>query len=186
METQEQGQYQNQGYSVSNLPYLTASALQIRLDLSQEIIEFQKYILGIEVYYEQTPDGPQEKIKRVGSKLVNDLGFQAFIGWITFVVNKHTMMGNFITENDYNKYLCDLHKDVWCDLVINRNEYGIDLRQLPALHAKFMMCARLVLTRPIFDKERQGMNVTTKIEERSQTSQTSKAGMFSGFFGGRK
>jgi len=177
-----------QGVMMNNQQFTNANALALRLDMRDEVANFQKFILGLETVYIQDPETGEtvQQTVQSGERVVNDLGFQSLMAWISFVLNKHTVMGNFIDEDWYGFFMKDLHMDVWQDLVINRVKYGIDTRQLQSLHSKFMMCTRLVLTRPIFDKERQGMNSTTRIEERSATVPL-KQGFFSGLpFMGKK
>ena len=172
---------------LNNAGYNAASALQIRLDMREEISMLQTYLLGLQIVFEEDSEGNNHEVARpLGIPLVNDRGYQACMGWIQSVImNKHTVMGNLIDDEWYGNYMCDLHKDVWFDLLVNRNDYGISIKMLQPIHSKLMMAARLILTRTIGDKERIGMNNTTRIEERTQT-QAAKQGAFSGFFGGKK
>lgn len=185
-DTQQLNNTNSQGVMTSNQQFTNANALHIRLDMNDEIANFQKYILGVETIYVEGENGePVQQVIKTGERVVNDLGFQSLMAWISFVINKHTVMGNFIDEDWYGRFMKDLHMDVWQDLIINRKRYGIDSKQVQSLQAKFMMCTRLILTRPIFDKERQGMNSTTRIEERSATVPL-KQGFFSGLPFGKK
>lgn len=180
-------QIQTASMILNNAGYNSLSALQIRLDMRDEIANFQKYLLGIETIIDVDDNGQAvEKQIVVGEALVNQRGFQSLMGWISFIMNKHTVMGNFLDEDWYGSYMCDLHKDVFCDLLINREDYGIKMKMLQPIHSKFMMCSRLVLTRPIGDKERNGMNNVTKVVENTQTNSMTKGGFMSGFLGGGK
>jgi hypothetical protein len=181
-------QIQNAAMLLNNAGFNSANALQIRLDMSDEIARFQKYILGLEteIIEDKETGEIRERMIQSGEQLVNNLGFQTIMGWISFIINKHTIQGNFIDDDWYGSYMCDLHKDTYCDLMMNRKKYGIDIRQIDSIHAKFMMCTRLILTRPIGDKERLGMNNTTRIEERSVTNQGQRGLFGSGLFGGKK
>jgi hypothetical protein len=184
METATNEQVQSAAMMLNNAGFNSANALQIRLDMRDEVANFQKYLLGLETIVDINQDGDAvERVIQQGERLVNDYGFQALMGWISFIMNKHTVMGNFLDENWYGDYMCDLHMDIWSDLVINRRKYGIDINMLQSIHNKFMMCSRLLLTRPIGDKERNGMNNTTKIVENTQTNNQSR-GLFSSFMGG--
>lgn len=182
-------QVQSAQMILNNAGFNSASALQIRLDMREEVASFQKYLLGLETIIEidENTGEPVERIVQQGERLVNDKGFQCIMGWVSSIMNKHTVMGNFLDEKWYGEYMCDLHKDVWCDLIKNTDKFGIELSNLQGIHGKFMMCARLVLTRPIGDKERNGMNNTTRVVE-NQTTTNQGGGVFSGFFrgGGKK
>jgi hypothetical protein len=177
------------GQIMTNAGFNSATALQIRLDLNDEVKEFQKYMLGIDTIIVEGENGePVEKIIEIGEPMVNRLGAQSMMGWIKFITNKHTVQGNFLDDAWYGDYMCDLHKDVWDDLMVNREKYGIQIRQIRPLHSKFMMFSRLLLTRPIGDKERLGMNNTTRIQETNNSSQVQR-GSFSGLgalFGGKR
>lgn len=184
MESPSNEQIQSAAMVLNNAGFNSASALQIRLDMRDEIQNFQKYLLGLETIVDVDEDGqPVERVIQNGERLVNEKGFQCLMGWISFIMNKHTVMGNFIDDKWYGDYMCDLHKDVWFDLLVNKQKYGIDINMLQPIHSKFMMCARLVLTRPIADKERNGMNNTTKIVENTNTNTASK-GLFASILGG--
>lgn len=176
---------------MSNAGYNSASALQVRLDMDQQIAEFERYLLGVhtQVVVDELSGQPREVHYRVGEGLVNERGRMAIIGWLQIIANKHTVMGNFLDEDWYGRYMCDLHKDTWCDMMKNRVDYGIDLKKIQGIHSKFMMYVRLLLTRPIGDKERLGMNNTTKIQETTQNNSVQRGGgVFSGLglFGGKR
>ena len=177
-----------QGMMMNNQQFTNASALAIRLDMRDEVANFQKYILGLDTIYVQDPETGEtvEKIVQNGERLVNDLGFQSIMGWIAFAFNKHTVMGNFVDEDWYGQVMKNLMLDVGQDLIVNRVKYDIDSRQYQPILHKFEIMIASVLTRPLFDKERQGMNSTTRIEERSATVPL-KQGFFSGLpFMGKK
>lgn len=184
---QQQNQdFQNYGYSINNQGYNSASALQTRLDISV-IDEFEKYLRGMDVRLIQGSDGKlEQKVIWKGKRIVNDLGYQTIMQWLNGVINKATMQANFITEDDYSNFMCDLHKDMAEDLLINRVRYELSIKDFQALLHKFIMCSRLILTRPIFNKERDGMNNTVRTQETVQTSSQRPSFFNVPFFGGKK
>lgn len=182
-------QVQSAAMVLNNAGFNSTSALQIRLDMRDEVRNFQTYLLGQETVIDVDENGEAvEKVVQVGEPMVNALGYQAMMGWIHSIINKHTIMGNFIDEEWYGNYMSDLHKDVWCDLLVNREAYGINIKKLQPIVHKYMMCVRLMLTRPIGDKERNGMNNVTKVVENQTTTMGSKGGGFMGVLlgGGKK
>lgn len=167
---------------MNNAGYNAANVVQMRLNMDPEIANFQKFLLGFDTYvdFDEKTGEPKEVLQRVGDPLVNNKGLQAIMHWATSsFLNRHTVQGNFLDEDWYGVYMCDLYKDSFQDLLVNRINYGIEYTQLQPIHDRMIACARLILTRPIADKERLGMNNTTRIEERSQTNQMTKGGGFS-------
>lgn len=181
-------QVQSAAMVLNNAGFNSSSALQIRLDMRDEVRNFQTYLLGQETIMDvdERTGEPIEKIIQIGEPLVNALGYQCMMGWIHSIINKHTIMGNFIDEDWYGNYMSDLHKDVLCDLVVNRKAYGIDQRKLQPILHKYMMSVRLMLTRPIGDKERNGMNNVTKVVENTNTNTMPKNGFMGMMLGGGK
>lgn len=178
--------FSSQGYITSNRDFNSASALQIRLDTRTIIEEFEKFLKGEDYTIVQNEKG--ELFKKTiwkGNPVVNSLGFQAVMRWINLIINTSTVQANFITEENFEDYMCNLRKDVALDLMNNRKKYGIDLNEYQGLMSSFMNCVFLILTRPIFNKEREGMNSTTRIQESNTQSQPNR-GMFNFPWGGRK
>ena len=176
-------------FQLNNQGFNSASALQIRMNPERIIQDFEIYLKGKNVVQVQNPKTKQlEFVDLMGGKgkaVVNDLGYQAVMGWLTMIMNNQVIQGNFLDESYFGEYLMNLRKDVAMDLIVNRRNYELDIREVEPLIAKFMNCSYLLLTRPLFNKERDGMNNTVKVVENSQTMPL-KTGMMSNipFFGG--
>jgi hypothetical protein len=171
----------------SNLGFNSASALQIRLDTKPVIDEFEKYLKGIDTRIIQNDDGRLiTQTVWQGKPIVNEYGHQAVMRWLNLIINTQTVQGNLIQEEDFGIYMCNLRKDIATDLMINRSRYGIAIRDFPGLMASFSNCSYLILTRTIFNKEREGMNNTTRIQETMQTQSQGGSWFSKPFFGGKK
>lgn len=178
--------YKNFGMSSSNQGFNSAGALQIRLDTSF-LAEFEKYLLGVDTQIVQDDQGQfTEQVVWQGEAVVNTLGYQTVMQWMKIVINKTTLQGNFITEDDYGNFMCDVHRDVLEDLMTRRKDYGLNIRDLQPLLHKFMNCTRVVMTRQLFNKERDGMNNTMRVHETMQSQNNSKGFFSMPFFGGKK
>ena len=176
--------YQAQQYQINNSGFNSVGALQIRLDTQGVIDNFQIYLRGKDVRTVMNANGKPENITLwKGEAIVNDNGFQAVMRWLHLTINSQMMMCNLLDEDYFGEYMMNLRKDVALDLMINRTKYGISIRNYEGLVASFMNCAYLILTRPLFNKERDGMNNTVKVQE-SVTSQP-QAGWSIPFLGGK-
>jgi len=103
---------------------------------------------------------PVTLLELTSQAVVNDLGYQMIMRWVHLIFNAQVIQGNFIDENYFGEYMMNLRKDFVLDLMINRKRYDLALRDFPGVVSSFMNCAYLILTRPIFNKERDGMNNT--------------------------
>ena len=167
---QQQQNYNAMQYQMSNQGFNSAGALQIRLDTRSVIENFEIYLRGKDVRTVLDEKGkPKQVTLWEGERIVNDHGYQAVMRWLNLILNSQVIQGNLLDENYFGEYMMNLRKDVALDLMINRIKYGIELRNYEGLVSGFMNCAYLILTRPIFNKEREGMNNTTKVVESMQT-----------------
>lgn len=175
----QQAQYNNLGFQA-------ASALQIRLDTDKVKDSFEIHLRGKSVQTIQDAKGKLMQVEiKLGEELVNDVGRQAIMGWMDLIINAQVIQGNFITEDDFGEYMMNLRKDFEVDMMINRHKWGVRLPDFPGISSKFMNCAYLILTRPIFNQERLGMNSTVRTVESVQ-NQTRGGGFSMPFFGGKK
>lgn len=182
---QQDQNVQNYGYSINNQGYNSASALQTRLDTSV-VDEFEKYLRGEDVRLIQQDNKLVQKTIWKGKRIVNDLGYQNIMQWFNVIINKATLQGNFITEEDYGDFMCDLHKDLTEVLLINRLRYDLAISDISNVVHQFTMCVRIILTRPIFNKERDGMNNTVRTQETVQTSSSRPSFFNIPLMGGKK
>ena len=185
MNQQDMQNFQAYQYQVNNQGFNSASALQIRLDTQSVIDNFQVYLRGKDIRTVMDEKGkPKQVILWSGEPIVNDNGDQAVMRWLNLILNAQVIQGNLLDENYFGEYLMNLRKDIALELMINRHKYGIDIRNYQGLIAGFMNCAYLILTRPLFNKERDGMNNTVKV---SETMNTQPGGGWSiPFLGGKK
>lgn len=187
-DVQQQQMMQNYNamqYQMNNQGFNSASALQIRIDTDPLIERFQIYLRGKDIRTVMDEEGNSKQvILWSGSPIVNDNGYQAVMSWITLIYSTHVIQGNFLDEQYFGTYLMNLRKDFFLDMMKNRHEYNIPIKEIEALSAKFCNCAYMLLTRPLFNKEREGMNNTTKTVESMQTNPGQ--GWSIPFFGGKK
>lgn len=181
--------FNSSGFQSNNYGFNTASALQIRMNVREDVLEpFQTYLTGRRVSMVENSDGTiSEQVEDIGTPVVNKEGYQAVMSWLTGLLSAQTIQANFIEEKDYNRFMKDLSLSLTCDLMANRKKYGIEINKINGLHKQMVLMAHLILTRAIFNKERDGMNNTLKIHESMQSNQVSKGGFFSGipFLGGK-
>jgi hypothetical protein len=185
MDDIQQQQYQSMHTQLSNLGYNAAASLQIRLDTDTVKNNLAPFFRGAKYTTVMNKDGkPENIVVWEGLPLCNDQGYQAILTWLNVVVNPQVIQGNMEDRDFFGEYMMNLHKDITEDLMLNRNSYGIPLRQVAKIIHNLTDLAYPILTRTLYDKERLGMNNTTKIQE-SMTSQPS-GGFSIPFFGGGK
>lgn len=185
MDDVQQQQYQSMHNQLSNLGYNAAASLQIRLDTDTVKNNLAPYFRGAKYTTVMNAQGkPENIVVWEGVPLCNDNGYQAIMTWLNVVVNPQVIQGNMEDREFFGEYMMNLHKDIHEDLMQNRNQYAIPIRQISKVVHNLMDLAYPILTRTLYDKERLGMNNTTKI---SETMQMQPSGGFSiPFFGGGK
>jgi hypothetical protein len=185
VQPQQQQDYNAMQYQMNNQGFNSASALSIRLDTQGVIDNFQIYLRGKDVRTVMDSNGkPKSVILWSGEAIVNDNGFQAIMRWLNLTLNSQVIQGNLLDEDYFGDYMMNLRKDIAMDLMINRQKYGIHIRNYQGIVAGFSNCAYLILTRPLFNKERDGMNNTIKVSETMNTQPSSSWSI--PFLGGKK
>jgi hypothetical protein len=178
--------YVSYGTSSNNAGYNLATALQLRLDTSPVIKEFDMYLKGVQVQWFQNDNGQLvNKIMWKGKRVVNDEGYQAVMQFINLVVNSQSAQGNFIDEDMYADYICRARKDLAVDLMTNRQRFGLDSKDYHGLMSRIMRIVEIFMTRPLYNKERDSYAASMRIQESLQTA-PQKGGFFSNPFGGKK
>jgi hypothetical protein len=179
----------SQGFQANNYGFNSAGALQIRLNVKEDVVDqFEVYLRGKDYRMVELEDGSVQRIEtRIGDPLVNEQGYQAVMSWISGMISSQTVQANFVKEDDFRAFMLNYSLSIIQDLYSNRKHYGIDISKIEGLVNKMELTTHLILTRPLFNKERDGMNNTMKISETMQSQQTSK-GWFGGlpFMGGKK
>jgi hypothetical protein len=183
---QQQQDYNAMQFQMNNQGFNSASALQIRLDTQGVIDNFQIYLRGKDVrtILDEKTGKPKQVVLWSGEPIVNDNGYQAIMRWLNLTLNSQVIQGNLLDAEYFGEYMMNLRKDIAMDLMINRQKYGIHLRNYQGIIAGFSNCAYLILTRPLFNKERDGMNNTVKVSETMNTQPSS--GWSIPFLGGKK
>lgn len=178
--------YQGVQYQMNNQGFNSASALAIRLDFTTPLENFQMYLRGVEYRTIVGKNGKPELVQVFkGTPMVNDDGYQAVMSWYS-IINAQVVQGNFIDEEQLGMFMMHHRIGFFSDMMNNRRKYGINVNQIRALTDKYSDFVFPVLTRCLFNKEREGMNNTVRVQE-TMNSQSQSRGMFNiPFFGGGK
>lgn len=180
----QQQPYNAAQYQMNNQGWNSAASLQIRLDTATVKDSLAPYFRGAE-YGQILEDGVAKNVVIwQGQPLCNEKGFQAIMTWLHVVVNPQVIQGNMEDREFFGEYMMNLHKDITEDLMINRNDYGIPIRQVSKIIHNLTDLAYPILTRTLYDRERQGMNNTVKTSETVQMQQ--QGGWSLPLFGGKK
>ena len=185
-QAQAQQNYNTTQFQANNMGFNSASALQIRLDTDTVKQSLAPYFKGAEYATVMGNDNkPKQVIIWKGSPMCNDKGFQAIMTWLHVCLNPQVMQGNMEDRDLFGLYMMNLHADITEDLMINRGDFGIPLRQVSKIIHNLTDLAYPVLTRTLYNKERDGMNNTVKVQETMQ-SNSGGSGWSIPFFGGKK
>lgn len=178
--------YNTQAYQVNNQGFNSATALGIRLDFQTPLENFQMYLRGVAYVTVAGDKGqPVTKEVKIGDPIVNKRGYQAVMHWHS-IVNAQVVQGNFVDDKELGFFMMHHRIGFFSDMMLNRKEYGIDIKQIRALSDRYCDFVYPVLTRCLFNKEREGMNNTVKVQE-TVNSQTRGSGWsLIPMFGGKK
>lgn len=87
---------------------------------------------------------------------MNEQGINAFITYLRFLINNHTVTGNLVTREDYNIRMRYISDDIVSHLTIRREDWGITINDLDPIIASSQNFVDLFLTRTLFNEERKG------------------------------
>lgn len=169
-----QQQNQNQGnvlesvsakYAQSNRD---ADSLRVRLETEDIKDKVSNYLKGVEHVWEFEPKTQIPKLvaKKVGKRMVNDLGHQTIMAYVEAAVSKATVMGNFKETSDLYEYLRRTRRGLTKHLWINRYKYGIEVSEFEGILNTLYTLIEPFMTRTIGDAERGTIRETTVQQDR--------------------
>lgn len=178
--------YNTQQYQFNNQGFNSSSALQIRFDTEDKVIEnLSPLFKGCDVRTVMDENGNARQIVVwQGMPMCNDRGYQAIMRWLRIFDNSQVLQGNMEDREYFGRYMMNLHQNIAQEMVSNRSLYGIPKEQLQVVVQNLTSLAYPILTRTLYDRERQAMNNTVKVQE-TMTTQPQK-GLFGNPFGGRR
>ena len=163
----EQQKTNNAAEISNNQFYTSATALQIRLNVEQLLLQLEMDIRGMKEKWNAERE-EMEYVKVSEPLFSEELGIQNYMSYVRSVINVQIVQGN-LDEDSYGDYMESFHEGLASDLIINRHNYGLSMYHYPLVIRMAINATRGFLTRLLGDKERQSYANTMKHVETSQT-----------------
>jgi len=162
---------QAQSNQQDNSEYIMPSIIELRLDTSRLLLEMHEHLSGKKKIIVINDRGlPEDTIKIFGQPKANDLGIQEIMSEFASIINPANVQGNF-TLHQYNAYVKDSHRRIAKQLVINSERWAIATEDIPSIMSLFIQLVRAFMTRPIDNKEREGLTKNISHVENSSMNQ---------------
>lgn len=161
--------YAKNAYVSNNQSYVSATALQIRLDTAELLQRIRQFLTGeTEIISEQ--DG---KIIRttlpIGDKKANDNGIQSIVNRINLILNPSYVQGNFDVEQ-YGREVAQIRRSLRDALMINLHNWDIKEEDYEDIIDGIMTMLKGFISRLINNKERESYETTLRhVESNTQT-----------------
>ena len=153
MANNQESQAQNSRQYVSdNSNYIDQSSLQLRLDTSREVTEFEFFLRGWEISHINTQTG-EIMYNKTCEPLANSQGIRAIKSLYSSVLSQHMAQGNLNDEMFYDD-LRRLNTRIGEQLFINRAKWELQESNMELIRSRIMIQAEIFWTRPINNGER--------------------------------
>lgn len=158
--------------SSHNMAYMTPSALQMRLETTENVEKVEIFLSGMKSFTLQDETTGKIKIqkKQVGRRLMNDEGVSHLVNYVGSVINPQVVQGNY-SEEWYRQQLELTHKRLAFMITVNRPFWEIDPNSRYSIIGFIMEFVKPFLSRLIDNKERESYAATIRSVE-SSTMQT--------------
>jgi len=134
----------------------TLTALQIRLDTSKILKEFDRFLRAEKLVYDQSKyglDGQVSVRKKDVMPKANEEGIDAIMSYLYANFNPQVVQAN-MSNNDYREHILEMHKRLAVMLWVNMDEWEIEDKDYTLIMMIVRDMLKLFLTRPIDNKER--------------------------------
>lgn len=150
-----------------------SGALSLRLETTKLREDFEMFLKGtIREAYAMEDGSITIKDKRVGDPKANPAGIAAILNKFSLIVNQHVAMGNYYSERKgqshmYDVQIFNIRRELTNDLILNREDWEIEIYNIESIVDSFMNIVETFLTRAIDNKEREALIPTVKHIENS-------------------
>lgn len=178
MEQEQTQQPQSQEYRGTsyNTGYLSASALQLRIDTQETLEAIENNLRG----ERQIIQNGNIKTVPWGKPLANDNGIQSIITIVRSVINKDTVQGNLEPE-EIDRLIKDMKIDLAYQMAISCKEWGVARDNRRYIVRTIEKMAKMFLSRTKGNKERESYGMKT-VQSDTQVIGKEKKGVFKSMF----
>jgi len=156
---------------MNNQPFVTDTAMELRLSVREPIFEIYKYLTGKMTIPVYDPDlGEYKHVeKSFGNPKANDEGIHSLMMFVNSVINTATVQGNF-DINQYSDYIADKRDELRRMIVVNSYKWKIPDNYLSMITDTIMAFIEPFISRTIGDGERGSYRDTMRLTETSKVS----------------
>lgn len=167
-----------QAVQTVNQPFLSSTALQMRLETKEILDETRAFLSGERtIIMEDGKGGVKVKKIQVGERLMNETGVSNLINNLGLILNPSTVQGNYTEE--FWREECRRKRKAFAGLVVaNRLTWEIQPTIMRSVTEALASAYVSFLSRPVDNKERESYTNTIKSVE-SSTMQTQGSGILS-------
>jgi hypothetical protein len=159
----------NQATSISSVAYAQASALQIRLSVTEIIENIEAFLTGTKTIVYRDPKTGQPVVKKETTKnrIATEDGIRKILNYVSAIVNPQVVQGNFPSDGAhhstiYEGYIYEVHTELAVFLVNNQINWCIRDADLDVIIDFIMKLVIPFMTRLIDNKERESYETTLK------------------------
>lgn len=160
-----------------SMAMIDSSYMQYRLDfqlLHQQVQYFLQGKMMVQEFDEKT-NRTVTVLKKFGKELANDEGVQAILGYVTAIINNHTVTGN-LERSDVDRLLYSMQRHLAQELCLNFKSWGVDANIRKHIVKTIVNMSQLALSRTIDNKERESYGAS--LEKVSSYLDGKKKGLF--------
>jgi len=148
-------------------PVMDQNSLQLRLDPEKLLISIELFLTGKKPIITQSADGViSEEYKTIGRSMVNEMGVQSIMSFLTMVINPQTVQGNY-REDRYFDECSRIRQELAQIMVLNKKEWALKDNDRDLVMSCIMNAIKPFLSRLINNKERESYSQTFRMEERT-------------------
>ncbi len=171
-----QQQQQINATATSNAAYVGTTALQVRLETGQLLIDIKQFLEGKVSIISEGKNGHIVKTDiENGSPKANTLGVQSLISRLKLILNPSYVQGNFELDQ-YFREIASIRMSIASELIINISRYELDEYDLEAVIDQIMTLVKAFASRLINNKERESYETTMRHVETNNTQNNEKRG----------
>lgn len=161
----------------ANKYYLSATAIQIRLDTQKILDNIEYFLRGAKPSLKETPEGIVTEYIQIGQPRANALGIQSILNYIGAVINPQVVQGNF-NEKQYDLYIEEVHIEFCATVVNNCYNWEIDDDDIDLIIDFVMKLVIPFISRLIDNKERESYTDTIRSSESNVIQNKGGFGLF--------
>ena len=165
---------QNESITAMSRMINDSNSLKFRLDTDPLLERYELLLKGVRIEYvvDEKTNSIVPKTIASGLPKANPTGVQEIYNWVSSLVNKDIVQGNFMVDKRglseaYEAYIEYTRKDLHDYLQNNVYVFEIDESQMTGIIDQFILILTAFMSRLIGNEERKGLSTTLKTIDNS-------------------